>query len=142
MGRFLFFPSLVTTAAYDNNLFRQSEDPLAAYVFEIGPDLVWRLPLHRSHFDVAWRPRYRLYQDEVIPDTYTSLFDANFELRFRNGTVLDVTDAFERGILEFQDFAGGELTFAGQPFTSNRFDIGYLMPVAGRNDIRVGLFST
>lgn len=142
MGPFLFFPALETTVSHNDNLFLRAEDPVSANIFEIGPNLVWRLPLSRSRFDVAWRPRYRIYEEDVIPDTNTSLFDADLELRFRNGTVLEVKDAFERGILEFQDVAGGEQTFAGQSFTSNQFDMGYLMPVAGRNDIRTGLFST
>jgi hypothetical protein len=141
LGRSVFYPSIEVMGRNDDNLFQETENPIEATVLEIGPDLVWRLPLSRSRFDLAYRPRFVSYENDVIPSTTTHVFDGEAEFQFRNEIVFRLRNSFEDGILEFREFTGGEPTFSGDAFTRNQFDAMLLVPLGDRQEVEFGVFN-
>jgi hypothetical protein len=140
VGRGTLYPAVETTYTADDNLFQRAVDPVQADYLAVGPNIAYSLGLSRNRLEITWKPRYRWYVDDVIPSRSTQTFDGEWELETRGGSRIFITESFERGILEFQDFAGGEQVFAGQDFDRNQLEGGYARSLGPRHELELTVF--
>ena len=124
-GPWIIAPSLSTSYEADNNIFLDSEanaenDRVIAY----RGDVRALLPFRNSHLKLEYSATKEDFSNNEFPRDLTEVADFELELNFRSGDRLRFGDTFRKDFARSEEIdAGGELTFNGEPYSINRWDI-------------------
>lgn len=126
VGKWVLAPYVRTLYEYNDNIFFRSDDgfPESDRVTTVSGGVVATMPFRNSELQLGWEGDYIDYADNVFTRDVAHELNAGFTLRFGSGDQVIVTDQFLRGITDVQSLdQGGELTFAGEPYSFNRLDV-------------------
>ena len=124
-GRFILYPSVGFSYAYDDNLFYQSSNIPGLQLVESGrleftPRILIDLPLSRSRVRFQYAPLYRDYLNEEVAQVskWSHFFDFEGSVLFADVFTVALRDHYVQGTQEVQEFdPGGEIRFSLVPFT-------------------------
>ncbi|MFQ5768553.1 MAG: hypothetical protein ACE5ID_11310, partial [Acidobacteriota bacterium] len=138
LGRTTLYPSIELSAASDDNIFQEFQDPTRSSIYDVAPTIRWDIPLSRSLLKLNYQPQLEDYRDNALSSSFNQVLETSLEAEFRNQATLKVSNVFERATRQLQEITSGEVTFTGDRFDQDQFTATYGHPVGRRQTLEVG----
>jgi hypothetical protein len=138
LGPLLFSPSLQLTWQHRDNIFFTPVEPVADEIYLARAAFVFRLPIHQSHIQLAYRPVYRDYKEFELTQNWSHFLDLSGGFEFASGLVARVQYRYVDGSQETREVdPGDELVFGDRPFIKNSLGLGLDYWITARDGVRV-----
>lgn len=125
VGKWILAPSLTASYEADNNVFfKPSENATSDRVSTAEGYLQASLPFRNSLLQFDYTAAKESYAENVFPRDLSQVFGVALELGFKSGDVLTFSDEYRLDFARSEEIdVGGELTFEGEPYKLNRWQV-------------------
>lgn len=125
VGPWIIAPSLTTSYEAEDNVFLEKDnDAVDDRVTTFAGDIRAWLPFSNSRLELGYRASKEDYAESVFPRDTTEQAHVRLELNFKTGDTLSFSDDYRRDFARSEEVdVGGELTFNGEPYNLNRWQV-------------------
>jgi len=125
IGPWLLAPSFSTGYESDSNIFLKDEkSETSDRVTSYSGELTAILPFRNSSLELEYSANKDRFSENEFPRDTTDVMGFDLELNLKSGDRLSFRDVYRRDFARSEEIdTGGELTFNGEPYNLNRWEV-------------------